>query len=68
MLALLIIVLLLILLHDAPRLVREAMWKELAVLLILWSVGSFLAVAAVTGRELPNPTELINTAFGRFAN
>jgi hypothetical protein len=63
-LLLLIPVLLIILAYDAPRLVKEAMWRELAVFLLIWSFGSFLSVAAVTGMELPNPNDLITAIFG----
>jgi hypothetical protein len=60
---LLVTVLLAVLSFDAPRLVKEGMWREAAVLLLIWSAGSFMAVAAVTGLELPNPNDLINAIF-----
>ncbi len=56
-------VLLTVLAFDALRLLKEAMWKELAALLFFWSVASFMAVAAVIGLELPNPTDLLNAIF-----
>ena len=56
--------LLTILAYDVPRLVKEDMWRELLVFLLIWSFGSFLAVAAVIGMELPNPNDLISAIFG----
>ncbi|MDW7651886.1 MAG: hypothetical protein SCK29_04840 [Bacillota bacterium] len=63
MLLLLIAILLLIAVAEAPRLAVERMWKELAAFLTLWALGSFMAIAQVTGLELPNPTDLINAIF-----
>jgi hypothetical protein len=60
------VTLLLILLYDAVRLFKEAMWRELIVLLLVWSVGSALALTAVLGIDLPNPNDLIIAVFGRF--
>ncbi len=65
--ALLVVTLLLILLHDALPLFKQAMWRELAVLLLVWSVGSAVALAAVLRIDLPNPNDLIIAVFGRFA-
>lgn len=64
MLILLIIALLAVLFMEAPRLVVAALWRELIVFLVLWSMGSFLALAQFIGIELPNPTELIQAIFG----
>jgi hypothetical protein len=63
MLFLLITGLLFIVLMEAPRLLLEKMWKELAVFLGLWSMASFMAIAQLTGLELPNPTDIINAIF-----
>ncbi len=62
-LLMLIPLLIVVLAFDALRLIKEAMWKEVAALLFFWSVASFLAVAAVIGLELPNPTDLLNAIF-----
>lgn len=50
--------------YEAPRLVKEKMWKELAAFLALWALGSFMAIAALLGLKLPNPTDLLNSVFG----
>jgi hypothetical protein len=61
---LLILTLLVIPAFDTPRLVRERLWRELVVYFMLWTLGSFLAVAVVAGIELPNPVDLITAVFG----
>jgi hypothetical protein len=39
------------------------LWRELAVFLFLWLLGSLFSFAVVTGIELPNPTDIINAIF-----
>lgn len=60
---LLITALVLILAIEIPRLIKEKLWKELAVFIFLWAVGSFIALSVVLGIELPNPTDLLNAIF-----
>lgn len=55
--------LVLILAIEVPRLIKEKLWKELAVFLFLWSVGSFVAMSVFMGIELPNPTDIVNAIF-----
>lgn len=57
-----------IVLFDAPRLVKEKMWKELAVFFLIWSIGAVMSVAAVQGIDLPNPTDLLEKIFGPFVS
>lgn len=64
MLILLVIALMSVFFMEAPRLVVAALWRELIVFLMLWSLGSFLAVAQFIGMELPNPTEILQNIFG----
>jgi len=54
-LVLLILALLLILAIDVPRLVKKALWRELTVMLIFWSVASYVSIAIVLRINLPNP-------------
>lgn len=63
MLSFLIAGLLTILFLEAPRLVLERLWKELAVFLVLWGLASSMAVAQFLGVELPNITEFLNAIF-----
>lgn len=63
MLILLLGGLFLIVLMEAPRLLLEKMWKELAVFLGLWFIASFMAIAQFIGLELPNITDIINAIF-----
>ncbi len=62
-LILLIMGLLSVLAIEAPRLVMKKMWRELAVFISLWLLGSYISYAIVTGIEVPNPTHFINAIF-----
>lgn len=64
MLSLLIAGLLIIVFLEAPRLVLERLWKELAVFLVLWGIASSMAVAQFMGVELLfKVTEFLNAIF-----
>ena len=63
LLLLLLTGLLSIVLLEAPRMIAEQTWKELAVFLLLWSFSSAYAVAIFMGVELPNPTDLLAAIF-----
>jgi hypothetical protein len=60
---LLILALLSVLAIEVPRLIMGKLWRELAVFLFLWLLGSLFSFAVVTGIELPNPTDIINAIF-----
>lgn len=60
---LLITALLFILAIEVPRLIKEKLWRELAVFVFLWAIGSFVSLSVVLGIELPNPTDLLNAIF-----
>ncbi|MBS4030143.1 MAG: hypothetical protein KGZ63_01785 [Clostridiales bacterium] len=63
LIVLLISALVLILAIEVPRLIKEKLWKELAVFLFLWAAGSFVSLSVVLRIELPNPTDIINAIF-----
>jgi len=53
-----------IILFEAPRLLRDKMWGELAVFFLLLSVSMVMTFAAVLNINLPNPTTFIELVFG----
>jgi hypothetical protein len=64
MVILLILIFLCIILFEVPRLVREEMWRELAVFSVLLAIGFGISLAQAMGLPIPNPTKIIETIFG----
>ena len=64
MVILLILIFLCIILFEVPRLVREEMWRELAVFFVLLAIGFGISLAQAMGLPIPNPTKIIETIFG----
>lgn len=57
MLTLLIVVFMAaILAYEAPIIIRERSWRELAVFLVLWASGLIIGILQLLGYPLPNPT------------
>jgi len=51
---------------EVPRLIREKMWKELGVFLILLLMGAGLSFAVVLNIPVPNPTNIMERVFEPF--
>jgi hypothetical protein len=51
---------------EAPRLVREKMWKELGVFFVLLLMGAGLSIAVVLNIPVPNPTNIMERIFDPF--
>lgn len=48
---------------EAPRLIKEKMWRELGVFSVLLLLGAGLAYAMVLDIPIPNPTKLMEKMF-----
>lgn len=48
---------------EAPRLILNKLWRELAVFLLVWCLASFIALTTFFGIKIPPPLELLRTAF-----
>ncbi|HAA37944.1 MAG TPA: hypothetical protein DCE00_03620 [Firmicutes bacterium] len=48
---------------EAPRLIYNKMWRELAVFLLLWLFASTMAVIQFLKLEFPTVTEILQKLF-----
>lgn len=53
---------------EVPRMVKDKMWRELAVFSGLMVPGMSMAVMAVMNIKTPNPTKLLNALFNPISD
>ncbi|RKL61673.1 hypothetical protein DXT63_15560 [Thermoanaerobacteraceae bacterium SP2] len=52
-----------VVLMEVPGMVKNKMWRELAVFFIFLVVGMGLSIPQVLGLKIPNPTKAIEAIF-----
>ncbi len=64
---LLVLLFISIILFEAPGLIREKMWGELAAFSVYLLIGMALSIPQAMGIRLPNPTKTIEALFRPLA-
>ncbi|MCL6639187.1 MAG: hypothetical protein K6T80_05845 [Firmicutes bacterium] len=67
MIVLLMLMFAVIILLEAPGLVKKKMWRELAAFSVYLSIGMALSIPQVLGVKLPNPSKAIEALFKPIA-
>ena len=67
MIVLLVIVFIVIILLEAPRLVKKKMWRELVAFSGYLLLGMALSIPMVLGIKMPNPSNFIEAVFKPLA-
>ncbi len=49
---------------EVPRMLKEKLWKEIAVFFVILGCGLFLSIGQILEIPIPNPTDIIRSIFG----
>lgn len=64
----LLVIFIVIILLEVPRLLKQKMWRELAAFSFFLACGMILALLGVFNVEFPGPTAFVEVFFAPFAD